>query len=108
MQFVQLPVRPCLSSNAWIHRRLLRLVPHVPECRHCCSGLPGGRPPLVLGVGNIPHKLNLPDVLEQGRGDDAGRLLHLHGGWKGEIRQQLGLQKYTQILRANAPSGVGP
>ena len=81
----QLTGRPVLGSNRWAAGRLFRLLPHVSESSHSCSGLSRRHAPLVLGVGHIPHKLHLPDILEQGGGDDAGGLPHLHRGWKRKL-----------------------
>ncbi|KAA6420095.1 MAG: hypothetical protein FRX49_09944 [Trebouxia sp. A1-2] len=68
-----------------IQRGLFGLMAHVPESCHSLGSFPRGRPPLVHGVGHIPHKLNLPHVLQEGWGDDAGGLPQLHGGWKGKV-----------------------
>ena len=68
-----------------VQRSLFWLMAHVPESCYSLSSFPRGRPPLVHGVGHVPHKLNLPHVLQEGWGDDAGGLPHLHGGWKGEV-----------------------
>ena len=85
LQQQQLAGRPVLSSNRWAAGCLFRLLPHVSEGSHSCSGLPRRHAPLVLGVGHIPHKLHLPDILEQGGGDDPGGLPHLHWGRKGKL-----------------------